>query len=148
MSEIPTRTVEISLVQAMQFVATGEEGVSVSVDSSPQFGGNGQGMSPMGLMLVALGSCTGMDVITILRKKRQDITSYRVEVTGTMAPEIPRVYTAIAIRHVVTGRGVVTEAVERAIALSEESYCPAHRMLSKAATITSSYVVVEAPPLD
>jgi putative redox protein len=141
MTEKSTRRMDVTLVDAMHFQATGKNNVSVSVDSSDDFGGTAAGPTPMELLLVSLGSCTGMDVISILRKKRQDITAYRVEVTGTVADEFPHVYTHIAIRHVVQGPHVSHEAVRHAIELSETKYCSAYAMLEKAAELSSSYEV-------
>jgi putative redox protein len=141
-------TVSVDLVRGMHFEASGANNISVTVDSSREFGGEGLGMSPMQLLLVSLGSCTGMDVISILRKKRQDIASYRVEVAGTVADTYPHVYTDIAIRHMVSGRSVSDEAVKRAIELSESTYCSAYAMLRQAARMSTSYEVVEAIPAD
>ncbi len=98
-------------------------------------------MSPMEFLLAGLGGCTAMDVISILRKKRQDVTDYRLEVTGERATEHPKVYTSIAVKHVVTGRNISEEAVRHAIDLSVEKYCSAHAMLSKAVPIETSYEI-------
>lgn len=138
MTEKTTRRVDVSLVDGMHFRATGTNNVSVSVDSSDEHGGVGAGPTPMELLLVSLGSCTGMDVISILRKKRVHVSAYRVEVTGTIADEIPHVYTHIAIRHVLQGSDVTHEAVRHAIELSESTYCSAWAMLEKATDLTSS----------
>jgi putative redox protein len=138
-------SIEIDLLRGMKFTAVGEDGVEVQLDSGPDTGGSGSGFRPMELMLVALGSCTGMDVISILRKKRQDVTGYRVEVDGVRAPQHPHVFTKITVRHFVEGHAVRVEAVHRAIELSEEKYCPAYAMLSKAAPITSSFEVIDSP---
>jgi putative redox protein len=139
MAEKSTRRMDVTLIDGMHFQATGKNNVSVSIDSSHDDGGVSSGPTPMELMLVALGGCTGMDVISILRKKRQDVTAYRVEVTGTVSDDFPHVYTHIAIRHVVVGNGISDEALRHAIELSETKYCGAHAMLKQATEMTTSY---------
>jgi putative redox protein len=103
-------------------------------DSGPE----AQGPTPMDVLLAALGSCTGMDVISILRKKRQPVTGYEVIVTGERRmSEHPRVYTRIEIVHRVRGRGVSPAAVEDAVRLSDTRYCAVHALLGPAVAITS-----------
>ena len=148
MNPSDTVTMTIDLDEGMRFVTRGADGIEVALDSDAEHGGSGAGFRPMELLLAALGSCTGMDVISILRKKRQAVTGYRVEVTGTRAADYPRVFTAIAVRHVVRGHDVAEDAVRRAIELSESKYCPAYAMLSKAAPITSDFEVQSALPAD
>lgn len=97
----------------------------------------------MELLLVGLAGCTGMDVISILRKKRQHVSAYDVVVTGRRAQEHPMVFVDITVEHVVTGHGIQPEAVARAIALSEKRYCGAGAMLGKVAHLTHTYRIVE-----
>jgi putative redox protein len=120
----------------------------VALDSSPEHGGHKQGFGPMELLLVGLGACTGMDVITILRKKRQNIAAYRIEVSGNRAEDYPKVFTEIFIRHVVHGDDVEGSAVRHAIELSETKYCPAYAMLSRTAKISTTYEIHPAGPED
>lgn len=101
------------------------------------------GPRPMELLLVGLAGCTGMDVVSILRKKQQPFTGLQVRVTAERAEEHPRVYTQIHVEYIVTGKGVKPEAVERSIELSETKYCPAVAMLRQAVEITTSYRIVE-----
>jgi putative redox protein len=102
------------------------------------------GPSPMDVLLAGLAGCTGMDVISILKKMRQDVTGLRIEVHGMRADDHPMVYIAITIEYVVTGRGVQDDAVRRAIELSESKYCSVSATLAKTATITWSYRIEEA----
>src|SRR5690242_7404005 len=97
--------------------------------------------SPMELVLIALGGCTGADVISILEKKRQRVTAYEIEVRGWRRDEHPRVYTRIEVIHRVRGEQLDERAVARAIELSETKYCSVSAMLSASATITSSYEI-------
>src|SRR6266478_5711922 len=79
--------------------------------------------TPMELLLIALGSCTGVDVISILKKKRQQVTDYRIEVSGERREEHPHSYTRLFVKHVVTGHGVSEQALARAVELSDQKYC-------------------------
>jgi putative redox protein len=101
------------------------------------------GPQPMELLLLGLGGCTSMDVVSILKKKRQVITGYRVEVSAERADDHPHVYTDIHLTYVVEGRDVDPAAVERSIELSQEKYCSASAMLSEAANLTWSYRIIE-----
>jgi putative redox protein len=132
----------VSLDRGMTF--SGKAGdFSVSMDSSPSVGGDDNGFRPMQLLLISLGGCTGMDVLSILRKKRQDITGFEVQLDAQRADEHPRVFTHIKVNYVIRGRGIRSGAVERAIELSETKYCPAQAMLAKSTTIEHTYEIVE-----
>jgi putative redox protein len=140
MTEVAGTTVEIELQEGMRFTAMGSDGVAAALDSSPEHGGNNAGLRPMELMLASLGGCTAMDVLSILRKKRQDVTAYMIEVSGVQTDQPPRVFTEISIRHIVEGN-VSEDALKHAIELSETKYCPAYAMLSKAASISTTFEV-------
>ena len=99
--------------------------------------------TPMELLLIALGSCTGVDVISILKKKRQQVTGYRIEVSGDRRKEFPRSYTSLHVRHIISGRGVSEQAVAGAIELSDKKYCSVAATLRGSAEIVTSYEIVE-----
>ena len=103
----------------------------------------GTAATPMELLLLALGSCTGVDVISILKKKRQQVTDYRIEVSGERRDEFPRFYTRLFIKHIVRGRGITQQAVARAIELSETKYCSVAATLRGTAEIVTSYEIIE-----
>ena len=128
--------------EGMQFEAVADSGHTVILDAAPAVGGADSGSRPMELIAMGLGGCTAMDVISILRKKRQDVTSFEVQVNAQQAQEHPHVFTAIEIVYLIRGRNVDPAAVERAMQLSEERYCPAQAMLRVAAPITSRYEIV------
>lgn len=134
-------------ISGMRF--EGESGTAhkLTMDASPEEGGEDAGFRPMELLLVGLAGCTAMDVISILRKKRQDVTSYEVRVHGVRADEHPMVFTDITVQHIVTGHHVDPVAVARAIELSETKYCGAGATLSKSGKLTHIYRVVEAATL-
>jgi putative redox protein len=103
--------------------------------------------SPLELLMIALGGCTGVDVYSILKKKRQQVTGYHLEITGERRTEFPRSFTGLHVKHIVRGRHVSAEAVARAIELSETKYCSVAATLRGAATITSSFEIVEEVPV-
>lgn len=130
-----------------QFVGTDEAGHSVVMDAKPEYKGEGSGIRPVELVLQGLAGCTGMDVISILEKKRQDVRGLEIIVNGTQrVDEYPKIYTEITVEYVVTGFGVDPAAVARAVQLSEEKYCSVGGMLRDEVRVTTSYRVVEARP--
>jgi putative redox protein len=129
----------------MGFAGWAASGFSVPLDSNPEAGGENGGFRPMELLLVGLAGCTARDVISILQKKRQDVTAFEVRVLDAeRAGDHPRVYTDITLEYIVTGRDIDRAAVERAVQLSEEKYCSAQAMLSKTARIAHRITVLEA----
>jgi len=99
--------------------------------------------TPMELVLLALGSCTGVDVISILKKKRQQVTGYSIEVTGERQAEFPRRYTQLTVKHIVRGHNVSEQAVAGAIELSDTKYCSVAATLRTGAKIVTSYEIIE-----
>ena len=99
--------------------------------------------TPVELLLVALGGCTAVDVISILKKKREQVTDYRVEVRGTRREEHPRAFTRMEVRHVVRGHNVSEKSVASAIELSESKYCSVAATLRPAVEIVTSYEIIE-----
>ena len=139
--------VRVVLKDGMHFAGYGwpaGDEITVHMDASEQFGGQGKGVRPQPLMLVSLAGCTGMDVISILRKKRQDVTGLEVRVGADRADEHPKVYTHIRVTFVVTGTAVDPAAVERAIELSIEGYCPVAGLLKQVVPIDTDYEIVDA----
>ena len=99
--------------------------------------------TPMEMLLLALGGCTAVDVVSILKKKRERVTGYRVEVRGTRRDEHPRAFTRIEVRHVVTGHNVSARAVAQAVELSETKYCSVAATLRPAVELVTSYEIIE-----
>jgi putative redox protein len=100
--------------------------------------------TPMELLLLALGSCTGVDVVSILRKKRQEVTEYRIEVRGQRRDDHPRSYKRMEVHHIVTGRSISEQSVAQAIELSDQKYCSVAATLRPTAEIVSSFEIIEA----
>lgn len=101
--------------------------------------------SPVELLLVALGSCTATDVVSILKKKRQHVTSYVVEISGVRRDEHPRSYTSMKVHHILTGRSISEKAVAHAVELSENKYCSVAATLRPGVEIQSSFEIIEEP---
>jgi putative redox protein len=129
----------VELIDGMAFTARTSEGHQLVVDATAAAGGHGAGPLPMELLLLGLGGCTGMDVISILRKMRQDVTGYRITLHGERADEHPKVFTDIVVVHDVSGRNLNPEHVRRAIELSATRYCSAAAMLGKVARIDERF---------
>lgn len=102
--------------------------------------------SPVELLLVALGSCTATDVASILAKKRQRVTSYVVEVSGTRREEHPRSFTSMKVHHVFTGKSISAKAVAHAIELSESKYCSVAATLRPGVEIQTTFEIIEDSP--
>ena len=103
----------------------------------------GSAATPMEMLLLALGGCTAVDVVSILKKKRERVTAYRVEVSGARREEHPRAYTRMEVRHVVTGKGVSEKAVAQAVELSETKYCSVAATLRPGVEIVTTYEIIE-----
>lgn len=131
-------------VGGLKFEATFSTGHTVAMDTSPEQGGENEGPRPIEMLLAGLAGCTGMDVLAILRKKRQDIKAFRVLVRGDRREEHPKIFTKLHVIYEVTGKGVDIEGVRQAVLLSEEKYCSVAAMLRSAAPITSEVRVLEA----
>lgn len=127
----------------MAFTGIANTQVEVPMDTIIEQGGNGEGATPMELILMGLGGCTAMDVISILQKKRQEISNFEIVLHADRATEHPKVFTDITLEYVFTGKGISQEAVERAIDLSENKYCSGLAMLQKGVNIQTTYRIVE-----
>ncbi|MBI4697764.1 MAG: OsmC family protein [Nitrospirae bacterium] len=134
---------KVTLVDAMQFIGTADSGHAVIMDAPVSSGGTNTGSKPMELLLMAFGGCSGMDVISILRKKKLHVTKFETHVEGRAADDYPHMYTALHIEYVVTGKDIPEDAVKRAIDLSLDKYCSVGATLGKAAKITHSYKVIQ-----
>ena len=139
-----TRHATVTLASGMAFDATSGSGHTIRMDAAPDHGGQDSAASPMEMLLVSLGGCTGMDVISILRKMRQEVTAYRVEVCGTRRDEHPRIFTAIEVEHVVSGPKLDPKQIARAVELSSERYCSVSAMLGVAADVRHTFRIESA----
>ena len=128
----------------LSFDGVNISGFKVPLGTDPAVGGDNDGFRPMELIAIGLAGCTAMDTISILQKKRQDVTAFEVVVHTERAEEHPKVFTNITLEYLIEGHQVDPAAVERAIELSATKYCPAQAMLEKAAQIEHKYSIKEA----
>jgi putative redox protein len=128
----------------MAFTGSSDSGYLIPLDSRKKAGGQDMGFQPLQLFAVGLVGCTAMDVISILKKKRQEVTEFEVSAHIERAEEHPKVFTKIVIEYKVTGKNLDQQAVERAVELSETRYCPAQAMLDKVAEISHKITILEA----
>ena len=136
-------SVQAVLDTGMCFDVMTSSGHHILLDATQQNGGQDRGPRPMEMLLVALASCAGMDMLSILRKKRQDIKAYEVRIHGSRTEDHPKVFVEITVEHILTGHAIQPEGVKRAIELTEEKYCGASIMLSKAAQVTHTFRIIE-----
>lgn len=138
-------TAVLTLEGEVRWKAQAGSGHTVIIDGPTESGGGNAGFRPMELMLISLGACMGYDTLMILRRMRQEVTGYRIELSGERAEEPPAVYTSVVLTHVVEGRGISEQAVGRALELAETRYCSAWAMFSKTAKLTNRYEVERVP---
>ena len=136
-------SVRAMLQEGMCFDVETGSGHHILLDAAEHNGGQDKGPRPMEMLLVALATCSGMDILAILRKKRQDITAYEVRVLGERTEDHPKIFVEIAVEHIFTGHAIRPEAVQRAIELTEERYCGASAMLGKTAKLTHTFRIIE-----
>jgi putative redox protein len=130
-------------VQDAMFVGESGSGHAVVMDGAPDSGGRNLGIRPMEMLLIGLGGCTAFDVVMILKRGREPVTGCVVDMDVDRAETEPRVFTRIAMRYRVSGRGLDPKKVERAVSLSAEKYCSATAMLAKTAQITHEIEIVD-----
>ncbi|MBN2387699.1 MAG: OsmC family protein [Anaerolineales bacterium] len=121
------------------FTAQNEEGATIQVGRI----GDTPGIGPMQLLLVGVATCTGMDIVSILKKKRIELDAFQVRVRANRADTYPMVYTEIQVEYLLWGEDLKTKDVEQAIELSEDKYCSASIMMRKAAPLHSSYRILK-----
>lgn len=126
------------------FVGQSGSGHQVVMDGPPDHGGKNQGARPMEMLLLGLGGCSTFDVVSILKKSRQEVTDCRVEITAERADAVPAVFTKIDMNFIVSGKNLKEKQVQKAVELSATKYCSASIMLEKAGVeISHRYQIVE-----
>lgn len=127
----------------VSFTGTSDSGHAIIMDGAPESGGQNQGARPMELVLIGMGGCTAFDVVAILRKSRQEISSCVAEIDAQRAEIDPKVFTHIHIHFVVSGKNLDPNKLQHAIELSATKYCSASIMLGKTAKITHDFEIIE-----
>jgi putative redox protein len=133
----------IKWIQDATFLGESGSGHAVVMDGPPDYGGRNLGVRPMEMLLLGMGGCASFDVVLILNRSRQPISDCVAEIEAERAERDPKVFTAIHVHFIVTGKGLNEKRVARAVELSAEKYCSASIMLGKTATITHDYEIRE-----
>jgi len=132
-------------LENVAFQANSESGHQIIMDGSAEYGGENRGPRPMELILMGLGGCASFDIVTILKKSRQNVTDVVCQLKAERADTIPAVFTKIHLHFVVTGHDVKDKQVAKAVELSAEKYCSASKMLSDGGVeITHDYEMIAA----
>jgi putative redox protein len=133
----------VKLVDGMQFKGVADSNHEVVMDAPASVGGRDTGSRPMELLLMGFGGCTGMDVISIMKKKQQIINRFEMNIFGEQDEEHPHKYTSIHIEYVITGKEISENALKRSIQLSLEKYCSVGATLGAGTEITHSYKILQ-----
>ena len=136
-------TARITWVQDALFVGEAGSGHTITMDGSPDVGGRNLASRPMEVVLMGMGGCTAIDVVSMLRKQRQDIEGIEISLVAERAEDHPKVFTSVKLVYTVRGRKLNRALIERAVSLSDEKYCSATAMIRKSAEIAHEVVLVE-----
>jgi len=133
----------IKQVDGLALVGKSDSNHWVPLDSVKMVGGHEAGTKPMEMVLIALGACTSMDVLSILKKMREDVRNYDLELDAEKAEEHPAVFTTIHLHYIVYGKNINSDHVDKAIDLSMHKYCPVTAMLKKSVDVTWDFEIKE-----
>ena len=134
--------ISVNWVDGMLMVGKSHSGHSITMDGPPEIGGDNLGVRPMEMLLLGVAGCTMIDVVTTLKKMRQELTHCETKLSAERADEHPKVFTDIHIQFIIKGQDLDPKKVEKAITLSAEKYCSASIMLGKTASITHDFEIV------
>jgi putative redox protein len=137
----PLMKANVNWIGGAAFVGETDAGNRIIMDGPPEGGGRNLGPRPMETLLLGMGACSCYDVVSILKKARQDIQDCKLEITATRAEKDPKVFTEIHMHYILVGNALKDKQVQRAIDLSAEKYCSASVMLGKTANITHDYTI-------
>ena len=135
--------ISVNWVDGMLMVGKSHSGHSITMDGPPEIGGENLGVRPMEMLLLGVAGCTMIDVVTTLKKMRQELTHCETKLSAERAADHPKVFTDIHIQFIVKGKDLDPKKVEKAITLSAEKYCSASIMLGETASITHDFEIVE-----
>ena len=135
--------ISVNWVDGLLMVGKSDSGHTITMDGPPESGGENLGVRPMEMLLLGVAGCTMIDVVTTLKKMRQDLSHLETKINAERATDHPKVFTDIHIRFVVKGKDLDPKKVDKAITLSAEKYCSASIMLGETATITHDFQIIE-----
>ena len=131
----------VKQIEGITFVGKTDSNHWITMDGPESFGGSNAGIRPKELLLISLAGCTGADVSAILAKKRVEVDSFKINIAAESTDTHPKVYTKIHLEYVFVGKDIKEKDIERAIELSQHTYCGVTAMLSKSIDITYSYTI-------
>lgn len=131
----------IKWIENACLLAESPSGHAIVVDGAPEIGGRNLGMRPMEMVLLGLGTCSTMDVISILKKSRQQVTDCEIDINAERGDAVPKMYTHIHLCYHISGRDLQENHVKRAVELSMEKYCSVSAMLKQTVNITYEYII-------
>jgi putative redox protein len=143
MGDRPSSTVDLSWDGGFKFTSSDAYGHSVTVDAPQNDGDEFAGFMPGELLLTSLAGCSGIDVVNILKRQRQQVTGLRIKVRGMQAADPPWTWEDVELEYIISGKGLRPTLVERAIALSEDKYCSIGATIAGRASVTSTYQIIE-----
>ena len=135
--------ISVNWVDGLLMVGKSDSGHTITMDGPPESGGENLGVRPMEMLLLGVAGCTMIDVVTTLKKMRQDLSYLETKIKAERATEHPKVFTNIHIQFILKGQNLDEKKVDKAITLSAEKYCSASIMLGETATITHDFEVIE-----
>ena len=135
--------ISVKWIDGMLMVGKSESGHAIVMDGPPEIGGENLGVRPMEMLLLGMTGCTVIDVISTLKKMREDVVDCQTQVSADRSEEYPKVFTNIHVHFVLRGKQLNPLKVDKAIKLSAEKYCSASIMIGKTAIITHDYEIIE-----
>ena len=135
--------ISVNWVDGLLMVGKSDSGHTITMDGPPESGGENLGVRPMEMLLLGVAGCTMIDVVTTLKKMRQDLSHLETKINAERATDHPKVFTDIHIHFILKGQNLDEKKVDKAITLSAEKYCSASIMLGEMATITHDFEVIE-----
>ena len=135
--------ISVKWIDGMLMVGKSGSGHAVVMDGPPEIGGENLGVRPMEMLLLGMTGCTMIDVVSTLKKMREDVVDCQTQVSADRSEEYPKVFTNIHVHFVLRGKQLNPSKVDKAIKLSAEKYCSASIMIGKTAIITHDYEIIE-----
>ncbi len=133
----------VKWIDGMMMVGESASGHTIVMDGPEELGGKDLGVRPMEMLLLGMGGCTTVDVVSTLKKMRENVQDCRVEISAERADEHPKVFTAIHLHFIVEGDNLSDKKITKAVSLSADKYCSASIMLAKTATVTHNFEVIQ-----
>ena len=135
--------ISVKWIDGMLMVGKSDSGHTIVMDGPPEIGGENLGVRPMEMLLLGMAGCTMIDVVSTLKKMREDVVECQTQVSADRAEEYPKVFTNIHVHFILRGNQLNSSNVDKAIKLSAEKYCSASIMIGKTAIITHDYEIIE-----